>query len=310
MVAALSVVAVAIVGFLVVTGVLLDDSSREVPVDVALERYRSEETDATVDPEDRAGSLDARPAPGSSQVPAGDGVPDTSDGAPATADRPAGAPASRSADDPATGQVDGSSALVAPGVYRYRTTGGESIDALGGAAHEYPDETTITVTRHGCGVHLRWDPLVERRDEWELCSTTAGIELQPIGVQFHQFFGRAEQEDVVCDGAVLLLPAGEATRPTAWECMLAEDPWSPTWEVIGQDRRRVDGEWVDVTHVRMTVEDDDEEWEHTVVDWFLAADGLPVAARADKESRSPSPIGGVVYREQYAIDLVSTVPLQ
>ena len=68
--------------------------------------------------------------------------------------------------------------LVAPGVYRYRTTGEESVDVLGGATHHYPDETTITVTPDGV-VSPRWDALKERRDEWRLCDRPDGIELQP-----------------------------------------------------------------------------------------------------------------------------------
>ncbi len=67
---------------------------------------------------------------------------------------------------------------------------------------------------------------------------------------------------------------------------------------------------VAVQHVRMTVDDNDKYWEHTVVDWYLADTGLPVEVRSTKESRSPSPIGGVDYREQYHLELVSTIPLR
>jgi hypothetical protein len=37
------------------------------------------------------------------------------------------------------------------GVYLYDTTGGESLDVLGGVTHRYPATTTIALTRAGCG---------------------------------------------------------------------------------------------------------------------------------------------------------------
>jgi hypothetical protein len=84
----------------------------------------------------------------------------------------------------------------------------------------------------------------------------------------------------------------------------------PTWTVGERSQRQVEGAEIEVRHVQMRVEDDDEYWEHTVVDWYLAADGLPVEVVATKESRSPSPVGGVVYREDYRLELESSTPLR
>jgi len=201
---------------------------------------------------------------------------------------------------------------VASGVYRYRTTGQETVDVLGGATHHYPTETTITVTRDGCGVRLHWDALVERRDEWALCATPTGTELQTVGLRYHEFFGSADAEDVICDRTVVLVPATPATpssAPVRPSCTLANDPWRPTWQVLEATQRSVAGEIIDVPHVRMVIEDNDEDWEHTTFDWYLGPDGLPVETAVDKESRSPSPIGAVIYREIYRLQLVSPVPL-
>jgi hypothetical protein len=199
-----------------------------------------------------------------------------------------------------------------PGVYRYRTTGEESIDALGGASHRYPEETTITVTPDGCGVLLRWDALRERRDEWRLCATADGIELQPLGLKYHEFFGRPTSEDIVCDRTVLLVPADREPRvPVTQDCRMASDPWFPTWEVLAWDERTVDGTEIDVVHTRMTVVDDDPTYgEQTTIDWWLTPSGLPVQATATKWSVSPSPIGAVTYEEEFTLSLISLRPLQ
>jgi hypothetical protein len=200
--------------------------------------------------------------------------------------------------------------LVAPGVYRYRTTGDERVDALDGAEHTYPVETTITVVASDCGVSLRWDALVERWDEWELCLTDAGIELGASGTQYHEFFGQPEREAVSCDHGALLVPSGPPPdEPVELSCTLGEDPWRPTWTVLERTTRDVDGRSVAVQHVTMQIADDDEYWETTTIDWYLADTGLPVEAVAEKSSSSPSPIGPVRYDERYRLELISTSPL-
>lgn len=175
--------------------------------------------------------------------------------------------------------------VPSPGVYRYVTAGYESVDVLGGARHDYPAETTITVVPDGCGVLLRWDALAERRDEWRLFATADGIVLQPDGLQFHEFFGSADDE-----------------------------AWAPLWEVLDTSEQVVDGAAVEVAHVRMTVASDNGAGgglgEHTVIDWHLDATGLPVSACGTKDSVSSSPIGDVDYHETFTLQLASLTPLR
>jgi len=222
---------------------------------------------------------------------------------------PSAAPFQSDAPSPATAAV--ATTLMPPGIYRYETTGHESVDALGGTSHGYPRETTISVTPDGCGVLLRWDLLAQRRDEWRLCAATDGIDLEPTGLQYHEFFGQADSEDVVCDREIVLVPATDRpSEPATLDCTLASDPWVPTWAVLGREQRTVEGSPVQVVHVRMTVEDDDEYFEHTTIDWYLDLHGLPIEASGTKTSRSPSPIGPVLYEEQFSLQIQSLDPLQ
>src|SRR5215204_2428395 len=81
-----------------------------------------------------------------------------------------------------------------PGEFVYATTGFEGVDALGGARHEYPARTTISVRRDaGCTV-FRWRPFAERVHEWELC----GHRLQRF-TELHRFFGRDDRRTYLCD---------------------------------------------------------------------------------------------------------------
>lgn len=283
LVGGLIAVGIVVIAAIFVRSVVLRDRARAVPADEALAIFRAEATTTTTTaPTPTTATVTATPAATTSS-------PETSVEVPPTAPPPA-----------------------EPGIYRYRTTGSEDVDALGGATHDYPAETTITVIASGCGAHLRWDALRERRDEWALCSTPDGIALQPDGVQYHEFFGQPDEEAVACDSPVLVVPAASTGPPAVQHqsCTLANDPWLPSWEVLERSTRSIDGTDIGVQHVRMTIDDDDEYWEHTVVDWYLTDSGLPLEVRSTKESRSPSPIGGVVYHEHYDIELISIVPLQ
>lgn len=202
-------------------------------------------------------------------------------------------------------------AAIEPGVYRYRTTGSERVDALGGTVHQYPAETVLTVTASGCGVWLRWDLLEERREEWQLCTTADGVALQPVGSVYHEFYGVGEIEELRCDRAVVVVPRADSAPPVALQCMLADLPWLPVWEVLGRDTVVVDGSDVPAWHVRMTIDDNDEYPEQTTIDWWLAANGLPLRMTSTTSSTSDSDlVGDVRYEEEYVADLVSLDPLR
>lgn len=203
-------------------------------------------------------------------------------------------------------------AVPEPGVYRYATDGSEQIDVLGGAIHPYPIETTVTVSVDGCGVLLRWDLLVERREEWRLCAASDGIVLQTTGAFYHEFFAHGSLEEMRCNQSVLLVPLDGRPRPPVQQrCTLNDREWLPVWEVLDRDTRVVDGKDTTVTHVRMTVTDDDDHFEHVVADYWLDARGLPVSMTAVKESKSTSGlVGDVVYDEHYVVNLASATPLR
>lgn len=199
-----------------------------------------------------------------------------------------------------------------PGVYRYVTTGRETIDSLGGAEHPYPAETTLTVVPDGCGVLVRWDLLKERYEEFRLCATDEGIELQPAGASYHEFFGVGQRQELQCDREVLLVPNDGAPREVVpLACRLDDTVWLPEWEVLERTALTVAGASVPTVHVRMRIADEDEYWERTVVDWWLDEHGLPVRMTTAKESKSPSDlVGDVIYTEVYTADLTSLEPLR
>ena len=283
-----------VVAVILLRWLVFRDQARALSTDEAVDRYRTQASSIPVDStiSETTVALVAPPTP-----------PTVASTTPTT---------STSADVTSAGTVPVVPvALVAPGVYRYTTTGQEHVDALNGTTHAYPTETTITVMTEGCGVSLRWDALRERWDEWHLCATPDLVELGTDGIQYHEFFGQPDNEAVACDTTVMMVAAPPgAQAPVQQRCTLADDPWLPVWTMLERTPRTVDGQQVDVQHVRMEIKDDDEYWEHTTIDWYLAPDGLPVEVVATKSSLSPSPIGAIQYDEQFQLQLESLTPLR
>ena len=274
--------------------VVFRDQARAVSTDEALDRFRSE-----------ASTIPVAPTTTSPPTTVLEVASTTASAATSTASTSTPAPVT------ITAAPNVPVALVGPGVYRYTTTGQEHVDALDGTTHTYPAETTITVIPDGCGVSLRWTALEERWDQWHLCASPDGVELETDGIQYHEFFGQPDNEAVACEAAVLLVPAVAAELPPVQQtCTLADDPWLPRWTVLERGLRTVADQSVEVQHVQMQIEDDDEYWEHTTIDWYLTLDGLPVEVVSTKSSRSPSPIGAVQYDERYDITLESLTPLR
>jgi hypothetical protein len=161
-------------------------------------------------------------------------------------------------------------------------------------------------------VHLRWDLLAERREEWNLCITERGIEYQVSSSQYHEFFGQGEENTVECDRTVVVWPIelteGAVTEPL---CTIRGQEWLPRWEVIGADTRLLEGHEIDTMHVRLTVHDTDGYLETTTIDWWIDEHGLPVEMRATEDSTADSgAVGDLHYLETYQAALVSATPME
>lgn len=208
----------------------------------------------------------------------------------------------------------------AEGVYRYVTSGSESVDILTGSTHVYPAETTLSVRHTDCGALLTWTALKERSDTWGICMTPEGIVWQGDGVAVwhHEFFGQDERTPTYCPDHVLMLPSGYADdpaagtwAPTSMTCVCDDRDWPATWDLLGVEERVVDGVAVQAVHVRLTITwRSGEFYEDSVIDYWLDRSGLPLSMSSTKVTRTDSGvIGAVTYREQFTADLVSLTPL-
>ena len=186
------------------------------------------------------------------------------------------------------------------GVYTYRTVGGESIDALGGAHHRYPARTTISVVEVSCGLQLRWDVLAGRRTTWTLCRESGRVSLQRLD-HVHAFFGHGDHTVYVCSP-----PAAGG----AFGCRSARGTVAGTETVVGPAAVEVGGVSVPAVHARISGSVGGDSHGTETFDWWLArATGLPLRlVLASRTSRKEPLVGDTHYREDATLQLVSTTP--
>jgi hypothetical protein len=99
-------------------------------------------------------------------------------------------------------------------VYRYRTSGGESVSVLG-SRHRYPAETYATVhTSGGCGWQLRAEVVKEHVDRRTMCSEGDHVD-QLEQQRAVTFFGTTDGATMRCTPAQVQYTLGDAVGATA-----------------------------------------------------------------------------------------------
>jgi len=188
----------------------------------------------------------------------------------------------------------------ADGVYLYDTTGDESLRALSGPTHRYPATTTITLTRAGCGVRLRWQPLAERSTTWLLCRSPGGLAVR-ANDEVHTFFGVTDRTDYTCGGAW-----------PSFACRAAHGHERGVARTVGRGEVTVGDAQVAATHVRTVAEVSGDNHGTEVVDWWISpAAAVPVRiVLSSRTSRRVTVVGTVHYREHAVLRLASLKPLR
>ena len=271
-------VVVLVVGAVLAWNLLFSDSTRALGVDEAVERFRSSTTVAATAPTTATSEVTTAP------------------------------PSTVASTVAATTTTVPALTTPQPGVYVYATTGDESVDALTGAHHTYPEQTTISVVASGCGVRLRWAPLVERYEEWDVCPTPDGGLVTTGYTSYHTFFNQVEDDHYVCPAGTVYLPATPVPGSTWTVSCTHENTLDTTvWTVVGREPVVVGGVTVDAVHVHGTdgSTDPDGSTTQTTIDvWLRPSDGLTLKRLEDGSSTTKSPIGDVHYREHIELQLL------
>lgn len=199
--------------------------------------------------------------------------------------------------------VDGARAPRS-GVYEYRTDGGERFQSYLSASHAYPARTTISVSRGGCGVLVRWTPLEQRQTERELCPAAGGWRLRSI-LDIHEFFGRRDERRYVCERGVVFRLGGD----WSYGCRYESSTNAFAGRFVGIETLDVGGHPVVTVHVHeRNVVRGPEQGEGESESWYRRFDGLLVSRTAAYRARAPVPGGSGTYSERYELRLLALRP--
>jgi hypothetical protein len=194
--------------------------------------------------------------------------------------------------------------LPVPGVYRYRTTGGETISFFD-YRRDYPATTVRIVTRRDCGVREEQWFLVQHLEYYDRC----GAGLPSYGTDIAYWWTHGTQ-DFRCDqgsfdGADLR--PGQSSR---WTCSDEDTRAAQTTLHVGDETVTVAGRSTPARHTRWTTEFSGATVGGAVVDdWFDPATGLVLREERHIGLKVGSPfVGRLTYADDSTYELVSDVP--
>jgi hypothetical protein len=275
------------------------DRTRPVTVDEAVNRFRSQPPPATPGAMASATAAPASASPGAA-APSGStgssGGPTVGPGMTGTTRLPGAAPGDRRTPE---------------GVYVYATTGYETADAgVPTARHDYPAQTTMTVTHSGgCGAHVRWDATADRWDDVADCVSANASRITAY-TSFHKFFGQSERRDYTCSGTSYLRPP--STKPGyrwSFDCVTKGAKAHTDAVLAGIERVSAGDGMVNALHVKFdTTLTGNSRGTNPTEFWIVVDQPFVVRQAGRVDADVTTEFGTIRYHEEYDLRLTSRQP--
>jgi len=198
--------------------------------------------------------------------------------------------------------------LPSPGVYSYRTSGGESLN-LPGMDRSFPPTTSMIVTGGNCAT-VSWVPLTQHTETTTECSGSDGGFAVPRLVTQESIAGTNTTSIVDCPATAYLLPP-KATAGQRWAatCTMRSpaEKVALAGEALGASTMSIAGHSVAVEHTRFTLTFDGSQAGTNPTDfWIVPSSGLIVQEKEAVAATS----GGVSYTENMLSTLTGLSPLR
>ena len=201
--------------------------------------------------------------------------------------------------------------LPPPGVYRYRTSGGESL-SIGGISRSFPPATEMIVTDSSCAT-MKWEPLEQHIEGMVTCPTanrTLSIAAAP---SYEEIAGIKTTTDIRCPSGTYLVPP-HPTVGERWKTTCHSPGQNVVFDgsVVGFTSVKVGGQNIPALHTRLTLSFSGSQSGTNPNDyWVSLQDGIILRQRETVAvSQAAGPLGSVHYGEQMAIALTSLTPLR
>ncbi|MGB7052819.1 MAG: hypothetical protein WBG41_14735 [Acidimicrobiales bacterium] len=201
--------------------------------------------------------------------------------------------------------------LPAPGVYVYRTTGGEKL-SLAGISRTFPSASHMIVTDSKCS-SMDWVPLEQHIEGIQLCREPDGALTMSQASSVESIAGVSTTQVTHCPSTDYFIPP----RPHAgqrWSavCHGPGQVDKISGEVIGTTTLTVNGRTVSALHTRINTAVSGNATGTDPTDyWVSPQTGLIYRQREEVSvSQSIGPLGAVHYNEEMAISMSSLLPVQ
>ncbi|MCW2974074.1 MAG: hypothetical protein JWN72_2347 [Thermoleophilia bacterium] len=215
-----------------------------------------------------------------------------------------------------TGDGDAVDAGLRPeaGTYSYTGSGTESISALGGSTHEFPDKIAAVVKLDqddDCGWSLNVVYVEQHIEERNYCTTDTGVVDNGFERRI-EFFNQTEVKTYTCgDDAKRLVADAAVGSTTTWVCKQADKATSTyTATNLGPAQVSVGGAQTDTTHVKVVSKQTGDTRGGDVQEiWYLPS-GLPAKFNGKLKVTTASVLGDTDFNEQYEYTIASSAPVE
>jgi hypothetical protein len=203
------------------------------------------------------------------------------------------------------------SKLPPPGVYQYRTSGGENL-SVAGISRSFPSKTDIIVTDAQCAT-LEWEPLKQHTEGMVECPSSNGALAIVSAPSYEEIAGTATTMDIRCPANTYFVPSdpkvGEHWQST---CHATGQKVVYSGSVVGFTTLTVGEQKVPSIHVREDLTFSGAQTGTNPNDyWVSLANGVVLRQRETVDvNQAAGPLGSVHYGEQMAIALTSLTPLR
>jgi len=197
----------------------------------------------------------------------------------------------------------GDERLPQVGVYRYSTTGSETIKSIVSASHDYPDESALTITRSGCGVKMEWAPLRERSEYLEVCRIDGRLVLTNYGGA-HEFFGLRNEHSVTCPNQTWLIPVTGEVNNNKVVCEGADLVHDRTTSSVKTTEVFIAGKKIDGFVVETKLVATGTFNGTTIRTMTFDEDGMLLSWSDVVDGFSKTPIGDADYTENFSLTLM------
>jgi hypothetical protein len=196
--------------------------------------------------------------------------------------------------------------LPVPGVYTYRTSGGEGLNLVG-VQRSFPSTTSMVIEDGSCA-SVSWVPIEQHTETTSVCSGPGGALTMPRLVTDESIAGTTTTSTIVCPATAYLVPAGArpGQRWTA-SCKLTSpaEKVALSGELLGPATMSVGRQRVSVEHTRLTMTFTGAEHGTSPTDyWVDPATGLIVREHEQVGMTS----GSIQYHETMDVTLSSLDP--